>query len=309
MTPRWMKHLWDGFCFFSLVGIYPRFIEPNRLTVSYLKLSHPLLKNLKIVQFSDLHFSHRTSSHFLNKLSRTINQEQGDLVVFTGDFLCNSVVEDEERLVLFLNSIKAPHCLAIVGNHDYNTPIGINSEGNYDTLSKKPELIQGLIRLFTSLSPTKIVTPSAKNAMIHSSLSNLLTKTPFNLLHNQSTTLSYNNCTFNVVGLAEYMTGQITPHAFDGINPSYPTLVLLHNPDGVPSIDSCPGDLILSGHTHGGQLNLPWFWKRFTLLENFTFKSGLKNVSNKKLYINRGVGSSFPFRLFSPPEVTVIHYD
>lgn len=309
MTPQWMQRLWDGFCLLSLVGIYPRFIEPKRLTISRLQFSHPILKKIKLVQFSDLHFSKKTSSRFLKKLAHTINQEQGDVIVFTGDCLCNGVLEDEERLLTFFNSIQAPHCLAIVGNHDYSVPIGINSQGDYDTVVKMPELMQGFLRLFTPISPTKTVTPSAKKATLHPSLPALFAKTPFTLLYNQSTTLSLQDCRLNIVGLGEHMTGQAAPHAFDKINPSYPTLVLLHNPDGAPSISSCPGDLILAGHTHGGQINLPWFWKRFTLLENPHFKSGLKEVSNKRLYINRGVGSSFPFRLFSPPEVTVIQYD
>jgi hypothetical protein len=70
---------------------------------------------------------------------------------------------------------------------------------------------------------------------------------------------------------------------------------------------SYPNSLVLCGHTHGGQVNLPWMWKKFTLMENIQYKQGLHALGNGRLaYISRGVGSVLTFRWFAPPEIVCI---
>ena len=62
----------------------------------------------------------------------------------------------------------------------------------------------------------------------------------------------------------------------------------------------------MCGHTHGGQVNLPWFWKKFTLMENPQLKRGLVRMLDKWIYINRGVGSIMQFRWFAKPEILLL---
>jgi len=118
---------------------------------------------------------------------------------------------------------------------------------------------------------------------------------------------SIKDACLNVCGLGEYSLNKCCPEiAFKTYDVNSPGIVLAHNPDSMPMLMDFPGDIILCGHTHGGQINLPWFWKKFTLLENMQFKKGLFQIHNKWLYVNRGVGSVMPFRWFALPEIALI---
>lgn len=68
-------------------------------------------------------------------------------------------------------------------------------------------------------------------------------------------------------------------------------------------------DLLLSGHTHGGQIDLPFFGPIFLLPgHGREFYKGLYNLNGKKLYVSRGIGTiHVPLRIFCPPEITLIN--
>src|ERR1700722_8116601 len=89
----------DFLCLATLVGIWPRFIEPKRLKNTVLKLYLPNkeLSGLKIIHLTDLHFHAGTSARFLNKIAARLRQEKPDLVLFTGDFICYSKMEERQR--------------------------------------------------------------------------------------------------------------------------------------------------------------------------------------------------------------------
>ena len=112
----------------------------------------------------------------------------------------------------------------------------------------------------------------------------------------------------NVCGLGEYILGRSLPEiAFRDYDSRYPGIILAHNPDATPHLKNYPGQVILCGHTHGSQINLPWFAKKFTLLENPQYNRGLFKISdNKWMYVNRGIGSLLPFRWFASPELTLL---
>jgi predicted MPP superfamily phosphohydrolase len=306
--------LWDVFCVTSIIGIWPRFIEPQRLITK--KLSLPIqnlpksLRGLKILQFSDLHLNRSVKKSFLEKLVARVNILKPDLIVFTGDFVCYSAFEEQERLHKLLCQFKAPYgCYAIFGNHDYEEYVSINKEGTYDVIenSGTSSLIRAFKRLFTTTTLTKIISARAQSVPTHSHLVDMLATTPFKLLHNTTIGIPIRDTILNLCGCGEYMLGRFKPQeAFANYNSKYPGIILVHNPDAIPHLKEYPGDVILCGHTHGGQVNLPWFWKKFTLLENMQFKKGLLKLYNKWENINRGIGSVMPFRWFSPPELLLL---
>lgn len=302
--------LWDLFCTASVVGIWPRFIEPNLIAATPLVVKIPHLptdlKGLKIAQFSDLHFSSDISDKFLEKLHRKIHQWKPDLIVFTGDFLCYSMLHETRRLHNWLKHFTAPlGCFAILGNHDYSQCVSINHKGDYDVIDPStPPLQKAFKRLFTNVHLTRHVTDSAKEVPTHSELLALLKETPFQLLHNECRQIPVKDSFLNICGLGEYMLGRSLPEqAFASYDRNYPGLILAHNPDGIHLLKEFPGNIVLCGHTHGGQVNLPWMWKKFTLLENMQYKKGLFYIDNKWVYINRGIGSVLPFRWFAMPEI------
>lgn len=305
--------LWDAFCVSSIIGIWPRFIEPWLICTTRLNLPirnlPDALDGFKILQFSDLHLNHHVSNAFLEKLAQKILALKPDLITFTGDFLCYSALKDPEKLRNFLCSLKAPYgCYAILGNHDYAECVSINDAGEYDLINNSSSsLSRAFKRLLTTISLKKTVTEKARNIPLHNELISLLADTPFKLLHNATHPLNVKGATLNICGFGEYMMGRFKPQeAFKNYDKTGPSIILLHNPDGAPHLKNYPGDVVLCGHTHGGQVNLPWMWKKFTLLENIEFKKGLLKVDDKWVYVNRGIGSVLPFRWFSPPELLLL---
>jgi predicted MPP superfamily phosphohydrolase len=85
------------------------------------------------------------------------------------------------------------------------------------------------------------------------------------------------------------------------------TILLSHAPMGVFSAQLFRCDLVLAGHTHGGQVNIPGFGAVTTPPGSGPFERGLYYVKRSKLYVNRGIGTSvFPIRIMCPPEVTYL---
>lgn len=305
--------IWDLWCVASVIGIWPRFIEPNLISIT--KLSLPInnlpgdLKNFKILQFSDLHLQPRVPDFFLKKLRIKIQKLKPDLIVFTGDFLCHSVLQEKARMKEFLNSLYAPYgCFAVLGNHDYQECVSINQQGDYDVVEETSSLIsKGFQRLFFLSKLSKVVTPKAKSIKHHHDLMHLLKETSFTLLENQTQVIPVQGAALNLSGLGEHMLGRCQPQkTFKTYDRRYPGIILAHNPDCVPNLKQYPGNVILCGHTHGAQVNLPIMWKKFMLMENQQFKRGLIKFNEKWVYVNRGVGSIMPFRWFSVPEILLL---
>ena len=267
------------------------------------------MNGLKIAQFSDLHLSASVSDKFLLKIKSKIQAYQPDIILFTGDFLCFALPRDLERLQLFFSDLKAPYgCYAVLGNHDYSAFVSVNDRGEYDVLNSSAGSFTRIFeRLWKETTLAYKSTEKVKTIQNNEILENLLEKTPFKLLKNESVLIPIKNSFLNITGVEEYITGRCDPtKAFKNFNKSHPGIVMAHNPDCVPSLLNFPGELILCGHTHGGQVNLPWLWKKFTLMENPALKKGLFHLKNKWVYVNRGVGSVIPFRWFSIPELLLL---
>lgn len=306
---------WDLWCLVSIVGIWPRFIEPNLIATTSLTLRNPNLpaelKGLRILQFSDLHIHPRLSNRFLNRLIRKILRLAPDMIVFTGDFICYSQLDEKDagRLKHFLNQLKAPFgCYAVLGNHDYQEYISVDEKGDYDVTDPVSAIKKGFQRLFQpSVEPSKVVTDRALKTPFHQELMNLLKETPFEILHNSTTIVPIKGTYLNVCGLGEHMLGRSNPQeAFKGYDKNYPGIILTHNPDSVPYLKGYPGELVLCGHTHGGQVNLPGLNKKFTIMENKNLKKSLVRLDDRWVYVNRGVGSVMPFRWFASPEILLV---
>ena len=311
LIKRVAPFLWDVACVASVVGIWPRYIEPNLLKVS--NLSFPVrdlpesLNGLRFVQFSDLHIHPGVPDRFLRRLADKLQALKPDLLLFTGDFLCYSKMRDQERLLHFLQQLHARHgCYAIFGNHDYNYYVGINGEGNYDILDRvQTEVVRGVARVVCGHTLRFERSPRLSEVAPQHQLLELLQKTPFELLENQTRQIPVGSTSLNICGLGEYMAGRFQPEkAFASYDPRFPGLILAHNPDCVKYLQKFPGDVILCGHVHGGQVNLPWVRDRLVLLEDKTYVRGTYPLGNRWVHVNRGVGGTFRFRLFSIPEIT-----
>ncbi len=99
------------------------------------------------------------------------------------------------------------------------------------------------------------------------------------------------------------------PALMRGVDPSLFTVLLSHTPDYVLTAQKCKVDLVLAGHTHGGQACLPVIGPVVCNIKiGRKYMQGLHKFKNTSLYVTRGIGTVFlPLRLFCPPEITVIN--
>ncbi|GAB4305033.1 MAG: hypothetical protein Fur0025_47010 [Oscillatoriaceae cyanobacterium] len=131
--------------------------------------------------------------------------------------------------------------------------------------------------------------------------------------------------------MADFYSPEFNPQPLlAAIPPHIPRLVLSHNPDTAAEMQGMRVDLQFSGHTHGGQIVIPKIgpvakhlksirrvipkpirpWIPFVnecykVVKHWEWSQGLHSVGNNLLYVNRGLGTYPPGRLFCPPEVTI----
>ena len=83
--------------------------------------------------------------------------------------------------------------------------------------------------------------------------------------------------------------------------------MLSHNPDSVDTGFKTPVSLVLSGHTHGGQIVLPFFGAPVLPVQNKKYSSGLIVTKKTKLFISRGLGwTIYPVRFNCYPEIALL---
>ncbi|MCU0570473.1 MAG: metallophosphoesterase [Oculatellaceae cyanobacterium Prado106] len=272
--------------------MHPILTEPvkaERLTLEIAGLPDRL-EGIKLVQLSDFHYDGlRLSDEVLQEAIALSNSMQPDLVVLTGDYVTDSP-EPIGRLAQALQGLKSDRgTYAILGNHDNHRP------------GARTHITQTLIAAGIPVLWNEIAYPLGEDLPL--------------------------------VGLADLWSREFAPAAvMSQLSPQVPRIVLSHNPDSAVQLRSWRVDLQLSGHTHGGQVVFPglgpvagWLeWGRaniprsvrrhvpylrgdcYKVVRHWEWSEGLHQVGSNTLYVNRGLGSYFPGRLFCPPEVTVI---
>ena len=93
--------------------------------------------------------------------------------------------------------------------------------------------------------------------------------------------------------------------ALNGLDPNAPRVLLAHNPRTIEQLDGRRCDLMLSGHTHGGQINVAKLGRVTLTKRNRRFAAGLYQHGPTQLYVNKGVGCGVRFRYGVRPEIAV----
>lgn len=124
------------------------------------------------------------------------------------------------------------------------------------------------------------------------------------VLFNDATVIATRNQQFELVGAGDLWAGQCNP---PGVNDaSLPRLMLAHNPDSKERLREEKWDLMLCGHTHGGQLHMPLIGEPFAPVVDKRYVSGLNAFGERQIYTTRGVGNLHGLRLNCRPEVTML---
>jgi uncharacterized protein len=259
-------------------------LSVQRLTVKIADLSASL-QGKKLVQMSDFHYDGlRLSDEMLEKAIAVSNREKPDLVVLTGDYVTTSPAPIHTLVLQLKNLQSHAGTYAILGNHDI-----------YHRNSKS-EVTNALTSIGVRVLWNEIAYPFGQELPL--------------------------------VGLADRWSKEFNPlPVMNLLNPATPRIVLSHNPDTAEMLQAWRVDLQLSGHTHGGQIvipgfgpavqiaakipkklrrRLPFLRREYSVVRHWEWAQGLHQVGKNQLYVNRGLGTYLPGRLFCRPEVTVI---
>ena len=135
------------------------------------------------------------------------------------------------------------------------------------------------------------------------------------VLDNENKKIFFGPDYFYLIGVDDPASGRSDlTKAMKGIKSDAPKILLVHGPEIMADFPERKGiDLILAGHTHAGQINIPFLnWLIWPLLPlsdyGRLYLSGLFKIENTYLYVNRGIGTSMiPVRINCPPEITLIY--
>lgn len=115
---------------------------------------------------------------------------------------------------------------------------------------------------------------------------------------------------YQLAGLSDRFESTDNADFLSGLNKLKPILALAHNPDSSDQLISYNVPLLLSGHTHCGQVYLPFITNRFVIRTQYHFTCGYYEATHKTVpvFITPGIGEdNLPLRLFTPPTINVLH--
>ncbi|MBN1058105.1 metallophosphoesterase [Clostridium botulinum] len=253
---------------------YSIYVEPNLLSVKNIEINNSSnIKNedtIKIAQISDIHLGEYYAIDKLEKLVNKVNSQNADIIVFTGDLFDNvSKFEDTSKVAPILKKLNAN-----IGKYAIY--------GNHDYGG------------------------GAKNIY-----KNVMEDSGFKILVNEQANVKLDSGkTMSILGLDDALLGnpdvEKTARNIKGSNYN---LLLLHEPDLSDKFLSYNIDLILAGHSHGGQVKIPFLGEIVTPPLAEKYKDGLYNLNTKRntqLYVNSGIGNTkVPFRFMNVPEASI----
>jgi predicted MPP superfamily phosphohydrolase len=228
---------------------------------------------LRIAQISDLHVGQNLSIAQLRRFVAVVNATEPDLICVTGD-IADGPSADYATFFPILAGLRARHGVcAILGNHDHRAGA---------------ERVTAALRHWTS----------------------------FCILRDGATTLDLDGTILHVIGLddrgRDWARGVPTDPRLTDLLASAPAetpvLLLTHRPDVFHQASTAGVALTLAGHTHGGQLAIPWKGGRRRNLAEFitVFNRGLYRAGDAWLYVNSGLGvTGQRIRLFTPREISL----
>lgn len=224
----------------------------------------------RIAHLTDLHAG-RVPFHYLRKVVDRVKDLQPDLVAVTGDLVHHNP-DWVPAITQLLGSFAQP-VLVSFGNHDYAPDRGPDEPSD-------PNL------------PEKLRAALAANGC--------------QLLCNSSTTIDHPDGRLWFVGLDDLWFGDFNAHqAFVGVPRDQAVIALSHNPDTADQLDPHSPNLILSGHTHGGQIRLPLIGALYLNTYNTQWDQGRFTLKHSTLYVSRGIGYIRRIRFCCRPEVPI----
>jgi len=252
-------------------SIEPQWLEFRRLTVPV--RSGLLTRPVRVLHLSDLHAAEDESLDFIAHAIDTGLTSRPDLIAVTGDFISGRIRKwDAYARLLSRLSQQAP-TFAVTGNHDGGS-WSKKRGGYYD----HPYAVIACLR-----------------------------RAHIRVLDNANDEVESPGGKISLVGVSDLWTDGFDPdRAFQHARNDGYRILLAHNPDSKDSLKKRPWNLMLSGHTHGGQVVIPFVGPPFAPVIDQRFVEGLHEWEGRHLFVSRGVGSHRKMRINCRPDIALL---
>ena len=234
---------------------------------------------MSIAQLSDIHLEEYTEPFLLREAIDHINRLKPDMVLLTGDYVSAEVLSNKMTMhaawqcASLLSSLQCPQKYAILGNHD---------------------IMAGAKEIAEAIMSHDI--PVLRNAFVP---------------------IEREGSRIWLAGLDDPVLGKPDPDLAmpaairKAQNENEPIILMCHAPDFVDDLVEHPVSqsiaLVLSGHTHGGQVRLPFLGAMHLPPGGRKYIDGWFGFGSMQLYVNRGIGAvGVPFRFNCRPEITLL---
>lgn len=250
---------------------YAHDIEPKWIEFNEIIIQHSLIpkgfNGMKIVQFSDTHLGFQFQLKDLQAVLSKIQTYSPDVVLFTGDLM------DEPN--------KYPHQSEIIPLlQNIQAPLGkFSIYGNHDHGGYGSKMYDQIMEL-----------------------------SGFTLLQNSHAAISLlNGDKIYIAGIDDAMLGSPNiKQSLLGIPEHAYTILLSHAPDLAEFAKDYPVQYQISGHSHAGQIQVPFAGALVTPPFGKKYTEGMYELENLTLYVNRGLGTTrLPYRFLARPEITL----
>jgi predicted MPP superfamily phosphohydrolase len=246
-------------------------IEPNWIELKKVELTLPHLPQefdrYRITQISDIHAGKWMPNARIERIVEIVNRQQADLIAVTGDFVTQTYEKAPVDIVPAMKKLRARDgVVAILGNHDYWGELG-------------PYLIKRVIK---------------ESDMID--------------LNNDVHTLDRDGKHFHIGGVDSFRAAaDRLDYVIAKLSRKGAAMLLAHEPDFADAAArSKRFDLQISGHSHGGQIVIPFMGPPHLPPLGEKYHTGLYKVGDMLQYTNRGLGVvGLPVRFWCRPEITV----
>lgn len=248
-------------------------LEVTQRTVHLARLA-PEMDGLRIAQLSDIHYEQYTEPGFIRAVVAEINRQAPDLMLFTGDYVSEGPMPSQYGAkssypcAEILAGVQCPQRWAVLGNHD------------------------------ASVGPHTVTDALESHGLP--------------VLANRHVPFEKNGARLWIAGVEDIgmQSPDLNLAAPRGLQQkNEPVILLAHEPDYADTVVRHGGvDLMLSGHSHGGQVRVPFLGPLYVPPLGRKYVEGLFPLTNGlQLYVNRGVGAvGVPFRFNCRPELTMI---
>lgn len=254
--------------FFILFYSYTTYVSTLKIGVREYRITNKKVPNslngLKIVHFSDLHYGSTMFNENVKEIEKMINIRKPDIVIFTGDLI-------------------------------------------YKDYEFKPKEQEKLIKYLKSIDASL-----GKYAILgdqdNESVATIFNQSDFTILRNEYELIyKNNNDAILLIGLTSKNQDIEKAYSYfkeENHNSNIYTITLVHKPDTTDEIINHPTDLILSGHSHNGNIRIPFInYPLYKYDGAMKYNQEYYKINNTKLYISSGLGTTNGFRLFCRPSI------